>query len=290
MPLTIATCQFPTTGKLHVNLRYILRLMRSAAEKGADVAHFCESALDGYAGSDMPSNDAIDWEAHDAAVHEVMDLSRRLSLWVILGATHRLTGKHLPHNSVYVIDSRGKLVDRYDKRFCTGPPDGKAGDLTHFTPGDHFVTFDINGVCCGVLICHDFRYVELYREYHKLGVKMMFHSYYNTVAPPATRKQLSLLGTIVPACMQAYAANYLMHVSATNSARQVSCWGGFFVTPDGTIADKVPRGRTGMIVNVADPDKAWYDGAGNWRSRAMCGVYNSGKLVKDARSRDRKLL
>jgi hypothetical protein len=43
--------------------------------------------------------------------------------------------------------------------------------------GTHFATFVLHGVMCGVLICHDYRYPELYREYKKLGVQFMFHSY-----------------------------------------------------------------------------------------------------------------
>ena len=46
-------------------------------------------------------------------------------------------------NSLYVINRDGEVIDRYDKRFCTG------GDLQHYSPGDHFVTFDVNDVRCG---------------------------------------------------------------------------------------------------------------------------------------------
>ena len=52
-------------------------------------------------------------------------LANELDLWVLLGSTHQLTGLHKPHNSLYVIDSVGEIVDRYDKRFCT------PGDLEH---------------------------------------------------------------------------------------------------------------------------------------------------------------
>lgn len=39
-------------------------------------------------------------------------------LRVVLGSAHRLSGANNPHNSLYVIDDDGALVDRYDKRFC----------------------------------------------------------------------------------------------------------------------------------------------------------------------------
>lgn len=37
----------------------------------------------------------------------------------------------------------------------------------------------VKRVRCGILICHDFRYDELYREYLLRGVQLMLHSYHN---------------------------------------------------------------------------------------------------------------
>jgi deaminated glutathione amidase len=61
----------------------------------------------------------------------------RLGIWVVLGSAHRLSGGQKPHNRVYVISDSGEIVDRYEERFCGGDPDGRAGDLAHYTPGDH---------------------------------------------------------------------------------------------------------------------------------------------------------
>src|SRR5207244_5325721 len=44
--------------------------------------------------------------------------------------------------------------------------------------GNHFSLFEIAGVRCGALICHEYRYPELYREYKRRGVELMFHSYH----------------------------------------------------------------------------------------------------------------
>ena len=35
---------------------------------------------------------------------------------------------------------------------------------------------EIDGVRCGALICYDYRFPELYRQYVTLGVQVMFHS------------------------------------------------------------------------------------------------------------------
>jgi predicted amidohydrolase len=49
-------------------------------------------------------------------MQKVLDLARQCSLWVILGSAHRLTGRHKPHNSLYIINDHGTLVDRATTR------------------------------------------------------------------------------------------------------------------------------------------------------------------------------
>jgi predicted amidohydrolase len=95
-------------------------------------------------------------------------IAGKLGLWVVLGSTHQLTGTNKPHNSLYLINMQGKIVDRYDKRFCT------KGDLRRLTPGDHFVYFTINKVKCSLLICFDLRFPEIYRELYKQKVNCIF--------------------------------------------------------------------------------------------------------------------
>jgi predicted amidohydrolase len=120
MKLIIATCQFPVDANVARNLRHIERQMREARRHGAHIAHFCEGGLSGYAGSEFVSFEGFDWESLRAATRRVMALARQLRLWVVLGSSHRLSAGHKPHNSLYLIDDRGWLRDRYDKMFCTG--------------------------------------------------------------------------------------------------------------------------------------------------------------------------
>src|SRR5262245_8535139 len=163
--LRVATCQFSVEADIAHNWRCVLRQMEQAAQAGADVAHFSETALSGYAGVDIPGTEAIDWDRLTRATREVLAAAKKLRLWVLLGSTHRLSDGVRPHNSVYIIDSKGEIVDRYDKRFCTGLDGRKPTlDLCHYSPGDHNTVFRIKGITCGVLICYDYRFPELYRE------------------------------------------------------------------------------------------------------------------------------
>src|SRR4051794_22258371 len=61
--LRLATCQFPVSADLKANGQWVRTQMRQACEEGADLIHFSECALSGYAGVDLPSADDLDWDA-----------------------------------------------------------------------------------------------------------------------------------------------------------------------------------------------------------------------------------
>ncbi len=264
--------------------------MKTAKRRGVHVAHFSEACLSGYAGVEFKSFHRFDWELLTTATRKIMALAKELRLWVILGSSHRLSGKHKPHKCLYIINDRGQLLDRYDKMFCTGDPSGKTGDLKHYTPGSHFCVFTIRGIRCGVFICFDFRYDQLYRIFCRRGVQLAFHSYHNARRDPADLRKYNIWGTIVPATMQAYAANNHMWISANNSSHPTSCWPSFFVRPDGIITAKLANNRPGVLISRVDTAAKFYDPSEHWRHRAIRGIYHSGKLLHDPRSNRRRSL
>jgi predicted amidohydrolase len=302
MKVTVATCQFPVSADVTSNLRFICDQMREARSRGADVAHFPEASLSGYANVDFASFDGFDWTRLREATRTVMALAGELQIWTVIGSAHELSGDNRPLNCSYIIDGNGRIADRYDKIFCAGDSSGEAGDLRHYSPGNHFAVFEINGVRCGALICHDYRYPELYREYKKRGVQAVFHSYH---AANVTPKQYSALeeyvgrehrffgtgGTLpaitMPAGMIASASNNYVWISCPNSAAGTSCWGSFFVRPDGVITGALEPGNTGLLLSTMDTEARLYDSTAAWRDRAINGTYHSGVLVDSERSRQR---
>lgn len=285
MKLIVATCQFSTSSDIKENLGYIQRQMREARDCGAHLAHFPEGCLSGYAGAEFKSFETFDWECLLESTRRIMDLARKLRIWVILGSSHRLSGDHKPHNSLYLIDQRGMLMNRYDKLFCTD------GDLKHYSPGDCLVTFEVRGIRCGLLICHDFRYQELYREYKRRRIELVFHSFHNGhLSKAKIRKHGNIWGVIVPPTLQTYAANNYMWISASNTSARESCWPSFFVRPDGVITGRLVNNRSGILLTTVDPTKKFYNASGRWRERAMKGIYHSGTRVRDPRSKSRKSL
>ncbi len=295
MKLKVATCQFPVSADIQKNYRYIASQIRKAKAQGAQVVHFPECALSGYAGPDLQSYEGFDWIKLEKCTQEIFSLARRLKIWVILGTSHCLTGANKPHNSLYVIDADGKLADRYDKMFCSG------GDLKHYTPGYYFCVFTIKGVKCGAQICYDYRFPELYREYKRQGVQLMFHSYHAGGASPeqyqenqkyvgefaAISEGSTIPAITMPATMRSYAANNYIWISCPNSSRKESCWPAFFVRPDGIVTGRLRRNVAGVLLSTVDTNEKWYDSTVVWRDRAMRGVFHSGTLVTDPRSQDR---
>ncbi|MDB4584249.1 carbon-nitrogen hydrolase family protein [Draconibacterium sp.] len=273
--ITIAACQYPISSSISENYNWIKKQMIEAKLKGADIVHFAECALSGYPEVDLKTLDGFEWNMLYEKTDSVLSLAKQLKIWVILGSIHRLSEGVKPHNSLYVINSQGKIIDRYDKRFCTG------GDLKHFSSGDHFVNFDLNGINCGLLICYDIRFPELYRDYCKLGTDLIFHSFYN-----ARQKKGSIHPVIMPITSQARAATNYFYISLTNSSATES-WPCHFITPNGLIQNKLPKNEPGILISEVDLSKKYYDASGKFRDKALNGVLSSGETVDDPLSKNR---
>ena len=220
---------------------------------------------------------------------------------MVLGSAHRLTGDHKPHNSLYIISDTGRLVDRYDKRFCRRRP-RQAGDLAHYSPAANPV-WDLHGVRCGALICYDYRFPELYRKYKRDGVQLCFIRFMQETPRPhgwpsrgraragAGRAEpgchLQLPGITMPAVMTAEAACNHVWISCPNSSAPESAWPAFMMRADGVTAGRLRRNVAGVLVTDVDTEQELYDSTAAWRDRAMAGQLHSGTLVQDRRSADR---
>lgn len=289
MKLRIATCQFPVSSDVRRNLRWILRQMRDAKARGAAIVHFSEVALSGGAGENFPSFRGYDWGFLRACTREVLREARARRIWVVLGSAHPLSGGHKPHNCLYLVDDRGDLVDRYDKRFLTGSE--TALEHRHYTPGSRPVLFELQGIPCALLICHEWRYPELVRQYRAAGAEIVFHSWYDGgLTPAAYRSEGALLGEVIVSTARERAANNAVWISGANTSGRESCFPGMMVRPDGGFAGRLQRNRAGVLVSVIDTAARFPDPSRHWRTRAMRGILHSGTLVRDARSTDRTRL
>lgn len=283
MKLRVAVGQFPVAADIEKNFLNIRRQIGTAAKRRANLILFPETALGGYPGFDFDSFAGYDWDSLRRSMEGVIESAGRHRIWVIVGSNHRLSGKSKPHNSLYVIDPAGRLVDRYDKRICA------VNELAHYRPGTRAVTVRIEGVRCGLLICHEWRYPELYRQYKKLNVDVILQGFYDGgLSDQDMRAHGDVFADVIPAAMQGHAACNHVWICAANTSRQHSCFGGFAIRPDGAFVERQARHRAGVMVSTIETDSGLDDPAAHARPKAMRGVDRLGPPLKDPRSTDRR--
>ena len=278
--IRVAVCQFAESFSPRRNAALIRRYLAQAKRRQAQLVHFHEACLTGYLArqSALPRNRAY-WRGLCESTESICAEARRLKLWVVLGSAHQLTRPHKPTNCLYLIGPDGGIHDRYDKRFCTG------GDLNAYTPGDHFVIFNVNGVTCSLLICFDLRFPELYRALRKNGVQVIFQSFHNGYMDGP-----GIHNKIMRQTVQAHAGINYFWISANNSSGYYSRWPSVLIRPDGSIAASLRQNRAGMMVENIDTVSRFYDASRDFRARAMRGILHSGTLVNDPRQRNRRRL
>lgn len=200
--LRIAVSQFPVRNDIAANTRSMLAHIARAGREGADVVHFPETSLSGYMMEETPEN----WRLLTLANEEVADAAKRAHIHVVYGTYHRDILAAKPYNSTYVLSHEGALVGRYDKINLYG------AEAERFSSGRELLVLDIEGVKCGFLICYDSSFPELFIEYRRLGVELLFLSYYNA----GSRKGKNDMDRLMTAQFVTRSTDTGMHISGSN--------------------------------------------------------------------------
>lgn len=275
--LIIATCQFPVSADIKKNGSYIIKQLLKAKSKGAEVAHFSESSLSGYAGTDFKSFESQNEKLLLGYLERLMRLAAEHEIWIIVGSHHFADNNNRPYNCLWLIDNNGNIVKRYDKRFGYG----KLGELDHYyyKQGQNPAQFKIKGITCGLLICHEWRYPEIYREQKRLGIEIIFQSWYDgNLSASEFKEKGKNIGSLITGTVRGHAANNYFWISASNTSKKESCFTSFVVRPDGKIINQLKRNVTGVLISKINFDEEFEDPSGPWRERACSGILYSGKL------------
>lgn len=283
--MRIAVSQFAVSADIERNARVICRHIARAAAQDADIVLFPETAMTGYAGLDFPSLANFPWDLLRRRTNDVLASADRHDMWLALGSTHRLTGKSKPHNCVYLINPQGAIVNRYDKRVCT------VDDLAHYRPGNQALVFVIQGVRCGLLICHEWRYPELYRQYKQLKVDVILQAWYDGgLSATQMAAEGRVMANVIPSAAQGHAACNHIWICGANTAKRESCFGGFVIHPNGTFAARYPRNRSGVFTFEIKPRNTGPDLAAHARPKVMKSLDHLARPIRDPRSLDRQCL
>ena len=160
------------------------------------------------------------------------------------------------------------------------------GDRRHYSAGDHPVTFRLKGITCGLLICYDSCYPEMYNRYRHAGVTLVFHSYYNARHPGP-----NILDELIPGQVQTRAADNAMWVVANNSSARHSSWPAMIVRPDGSVAKRTPRHRPSVLYHDF-PDRKLRGWIHNYKKMVLPNneVYHLGRPSRHPRARNRQAI
>ncbi|WP_109110320.1 carbon-nitrogen hydrolase family protein [Azospirillum sp. TSO35-2] len=283
MALTVATCQFSVSADPRTNGAEIRRFIGEAAAQGANIVHVGECALSGYCRSNFPSWEGYNWLALRDEAQRVMDACSHHGIWAVVGSSHPLSNTNHPHNSVYIVTPDGRLADRYDKRRCS------PGDLTCYTPGDHPVVFEVKGVRCGVLVCMEERFPDLWQAYANDGVTLVFHSTSGSLTAAADTDWTGMTGILA----RANAQHHQLFISQASWCPPFQEFPSLWVERGGHAFRQCDRHVAGMMLNRI-PDDAEKDGfygmVRRFRAEARSGALYAGHRCDDPRSRDRTTL
>jgi predicted amidohydrolase len=276
--IRMAVAQTEVTTDPAVNGAAIDAAMRHAADAGARLVHFSEGALSGYAGGAKGhyAGWRIDWAPVRQQLHRTIALAAHLGIWTVVGGNHRLSGDHRPHNSLWVINDRGELADRYDKRFLSH---NEISDF--YSPGEHACTFEVDGFRFGCLVCIEVNFPELWMQQQALGVDCVLFSSFSE-------------DPIFEVIARAHAAVNGFWVSIAVPAQCAPATPSALVGPHGHVLRHAASNGPDLIcvdLDRADPalDIA-LNKARPWRDTARVGEIYSARRVTDLRSTNRTVV
>ncbi|XVV17182.1 carbon-nitrogen hydrolase family protein [Actinoplanes sp. CA-131856] len=273
--MRIAVAQTEVTTDPVANGRALRAAMRRAAGQGARLVHFSEGALSGYAGMAKTyyAGWRVNWEPIADELRHTMALAAELGVWVVAGGNHRLTGRHRPHNSLWVIDDRGELADRYDKRLLS-----HSETSGYYTPGDHTCTFEVDGFRFGCLLCIEVNFPELWLEQRSLGVDCVLFSSFSE-------------DPIFEVMARGHAAANNYWVSMAVPAQCAPATPSAVIGPHGYVLHQARTEGPDVICADLDRDDPALDvaltKARPWRATARTGDIYDAARVTDPRSTDR---
>ncbi|WP_187389061.1 carbon-nitrogen family hydrolase [Acetobacterium tundrae] len=142
-------------------------LLRKAAEAGVDVAVLPEMWSGGFLTEELEDQLAdVDGQRTKAFLSR---LAEELCINIVGGSVATKKGEKY-FNTSYIANRAGDIIAEYDKThlFSFG------GEEKKYSPGDQLVTFQIDGVDCGIIICYEVRFPEWCRKQALAGSKILF--------------------------------------------------------------------------------------------------------------------
>ncbi len=177
--LNLAVAQFePRDGDKAFNLSQIEALTSLAKDRGAEVVCFHEMSITAYTFTSTLSRSELAELSEPVpsgpSVQLLIKLAKKYKIIILAGLLeHEADG----HYNTYVCVSEAGLLAKYRKLhpFIS----------RYLHAGNEYVTFDVNGWKCGILICYDNNVIENVRATTLLGAELIFAPHVTGCTPSA---------------------------------------------------------------------------------------------------------
>jgi predicted amidohydrolase len=242
--LRVASVQMAISDDIGANLARILRGVSEAKQAGARVVAFPETALSGF---DSAAIARLDWPQLDQAMSRIADAARTHQVYVLYGCATR-SGKERPFNSAILVGPDGAEVTRYHKMV----PE------SHFEPGDHLALFELDGVPCTMIVCHDERFPELVRVPVLAGAVVCFYIGYevNKAQASHAKKEGYRAQLIARAVENNIWVVQSSGIGSPPGSGRLSLGNSLIVGPGGAVVAQAPELKDAMIVHDLQPGAA----------------------------------
>lgn len=145
-----------------------------------------------------------------------------------------------PRNTTVAIGSDGQILARYSKTHLFSP----SGEDQQYDPGDLIATFSTDECRCGLAICYDLRFSDLFRLYRDAGVHLMMVP---SAWPASRMRHFDLFITT-------RAVEYQMYVAGINTVGQTPVdkysGGSLVAGPDGMVISRACEGEELLFTEI----------------------------------------
>ncbi len=213
--------------------------IREAADKGASLIAFPEQFATGW----DPTSHAYVQDLDGTIISVLRHYARKYAIFV-LGSFRETHSPH-PYNTAVAIGPDGAILSSYAKIHLFSP----AGEGNFFDPGERPGIFTVSDCHCGIAICYDLRFADLFRLYRDAGVTMV-------LVPsswPAQRQSHFLLFS------RSRAVEFQMYIAAVNITGNTPvdsyCGGSCVINPHGDIIAEAGESEELLLCEIS-PDLA----------------------------------
>lgn len=172
MKFKVAVCQMRVETDQEESMKKAERMLKEAADRGADVAVLPEMFNCPYSRRYFRKYAGL---GHEKTVERMSDWARENSLILIGGSIPEKSDGNI-YNTCFAFDECGEQIGRYRKLhlFDANLPEMSFHESSTFAAGDEITVVDTKFGKMGIAICFDVRYPELFRAMAERGAKAVF--------------------------------------------------------------------------------------------------------------------